>query len=304
MALEKRLEAIPAQSFTADGTADGLITVTDATEYKVKQLVYLSANSLPDLDNIEIKRVVSSTQLYVGPKNGSIDTRVDISAYTVALSAAITANEQIRPSIPNESINRAVYEEEPTVALRVFPVDELGNDYTPANPFPVSAVFDGNVQVGSVRISACDNDPVVGDVHSSVRIAGPNCNNEMEVNSDGSINVNVVTTITTGLTVLHNEISSVPSGAETAMISVTAPIGGYRVSKIEVSGENVALFRVKVNGATIYNKRSWWTAFNQTFDFESFNNGLLLSSGDVLTVTTIHNRPFACDFEASVMIET
>lgn len=136
MALEKRLEAVPSQSFTANGTNDGMITVADATEYKVKQLVFLTATSLPDLDTIEVKRVVDATHLFVGPRGGSIDARTNISAYTVALSAAIVANEQNRPNIPNESINRAVYEEEPTLAHRVFPVDELGNDYTPDNPFP------------------------------------------------------------------------------------------------------------------------------------------------------------------------
>src|ERR1035437_9154021 len=170
MSLEKRLEAIPAQSFTADGTVDGLITVADATEYKVKQLVFLSASSLPDLDQIEIKRVISATQMYVGPKGGSIDSRTDISAYTVVLGAAVTANEQLRPSIPNESINRAVYEEEPTVALRSILVDELGNDYDALNPFPVAAVFDGTVHVGDIRITAHNNAPVFGDIHSSVRI--------------------------------------------------------------------------------------------------------------------------------------
>jgi hypothetical protein len=187
MALEKRLEAVPAQLFTANGTIDGLITVADATEYKVKQEVYLSASSLPDLDKIEIKSVISATQMYVGPKGGNIDARIDISVYTVALGAAITANLQNRPNIPEQHIPRAVYEEEPTVAIRVFPVDELGNDYTASNPFPVSAVFDGNVQVGSVRITACDDDPVLGDIHSSVRIS--DCANDLKINSDGSINV-------------------------------------------------------------------------------------------------------------------
>jgi hypothetical protein len=147
VALEKRLEAALAQTFAVDGTATGLITILDASEFKVKQLVHLAANTLPNLD-LEIKRVISATQLYVGPKGGSIDARTDISAYTVALGANIFANEQLRPSIPNESINRAVFEEEPTNAHRVFLVDELGNDYDTDNPFPVSATFSGTVNVG------------------------------------------------------------------------------------------------------------------------------------------------------------
>jgi hypothetical protein len=308
VALEKRLEAIPPQSFTADGTINGLITVADATEYKVKQQVFLSASTLPDLDQIEIRRVinaghgVNATQLYVGPKGGSIDARTDVSAYTVALGAAITANEQNRPSIPNESINRAVYEEEPTVALRVFPVDEMGNDYNADNPFPVAAVFDGDVKVGDIRITACDNDPKVGDVHSSVRIGGIDCANEMDVNPDGSINVNIInSTGLPGLIVTHNEITSVPASVETIIVTVTAPAGGYRVEKVEVSGENVALFRVYVGVTVISDKRSWWTNFNQTFDFENFPNGLILTSGQVLKVTCFHTRPYLGNFESTVL---
>jgi len=302
MALEKRFEAIPAQSFTADGTTDGLITVADATEYKVKQLVILSATSLPDLDQIEIKRVDSKTQMYVGPKGGSIDARTNISAYTVALGAAIIANEQIRTPIPQESIQRAVYEEEPTVALRVMPVDELGNDYSVDNPFPVTAVFDGTVQVGDIRITACDDDPKVGDIHSSVRIGGTNCANEMEVNNDGSINVNIVNSPNTpGLVIAHNEISAVASGVESTIITLVAPVGGYRIQKVEVSGDNYALFRIKLNGTTISNKRSWWCEFNETFNFEDFVNGLLITSGQTLTVTVLHNRPSVGSFETTVM---
>lgn len=133
MAIEKRLAAVSPQSFTSDGTSDGLVTVTDASLFKVKQKVIINANTLPNISTIEVKRVVDATQLYVGPVSssvpgsGSIDSRTNISAYTVALGANIFADEQPRPAIPNESIVRANYEEEPTVAERSVLVDKLGN---------------------------------------------------------------------------------------------------------------------------------------------------------------------------------
>jgi hypothetical protein len=139
MAIEKRLTLVPTQYLTADGTTDGLVSVVDASLFKVKQLVYLTAVGLPDIDQIEVKRVVDATHLYVGPKGGSIDSRTDISRYTQNQSAAIQAYEQIRPSIPNESIERATYEEEPTLARRSVLVDKLGNKYDSNNRLPTDA---------------------------------------------------------------------------------------------------------------------------------------------------------------------
>jgi hypothetical protein len=148
--LEKRLKSVPPQSFTADGTANGRITVGNATSYKVKQQVFISADGLPNLE-LEIKHVDSANVIYVGPRNGSINTREDISAYTVALNAKIGANEQKRPSVPYEEINRAVYEEEPTVALRTIPVDRLGNPYTSINPQQVS--MDAEDSFGRIKVA-------------------------------------------------------------------------------------------------------------------------------------------------------
>lgn len=236
MSLEKRLEAIPPQSFTADGTTNGLITIADASEFKVKQVVYLTANTLPDLDQIEVKRVVNAghgviaTQLYVGPKGGNIDSRVDVSAYTVALDAKIVANEQNRPSIPNESINRAVFEEEPTNATRVFLVDEMGNDYDAANPFPVAATFSGSISVGDIRITANDDDPVLGNVHSSVRISDGT--NDLVVNPDGSINVDVSGGSTTNTPTIAN-INAVFANTE---YSYTFPTGTKQFSLKDRAG--------------------------------------------------------------------
>ncbi len=173
--LEKRLVAVPPQSFTADGGADGIITIADTRPFKVKQEVILTANTLPNLDDVEVKRVISPTQLAVGPKKGNIDTRTDVSAYTVALSGAISANEQKRPSIPLEESTRAVYEEEPTVAWRSMLVDKFGREYRPDNPFPVQ-LSDGSINIGTVnaelevQLSHKDDYLHPGDIHDSVRI--------------------------------------------------------------------------------------------------------------------------------------
>jgi hypothetical protein len=293
--LEKRFYAVPPQAFTADGTTNGVITIAGeaCSLFKVKQKVILSANTLPNI-TLEIKEIDSQDNIQVGPiagtlgvsgQNTGISARTNISAYTVALGAAISADEQKRPAIDNIEIVRATYSEEPACAQRGILVDECGDTYNTDNPFPVA--FDGTVTLGDVSI-------VEGG-------------NTMEVNSDGSINVNIVNSVpasTPGLTFLTNEVTSVAAGIETTIITVTAPSNGYRVQKIETSGENVALFRIYVNGLPILYKRTWWTDFNLTFNFESFTNGLLLTSGQVLTVTCLHNSPHLGNFEATVMTLT
>jgi hypothetical protein len=292
--LEKRFYAVPPQLFTSNGTTDGVVTIAAnaCVLFKVKQKVYLSATGLPDL-YLEIKEIDSEENIQVGPiagtlgvpgANTGITARTDISAYTVALGAAIFADEQKRPAIDNIEIVRATYQEEPTAAIRSIMVDDCGNTINDNNPFPVS--LEGSISI------------------SDVTIVGPGGSPALDVNSDGSINVNIVNstpTSTPGLTFLTNEITSVGSGIETTIITVTAPSDGYRIQSVDVSGDTIALYKIYVNGGTpIFYRRSWWTDFNLTFDFESFTNGLLLTSGQVLTVTAYQTSPFLGTFEATV----
>ena len=153
---EKRLAAVALQLFTANGTTDGTITIaTDpATLFKVKQKVIVSATGLPDII-VEVKEIVGGL-MKVGPLpsaarpattntasrppvQNSILLRTDLSAYTVALGAGIYADEQKRTPIDSAEIARAVYEEEPAVAIRTILVDEDGDKYNISNPLPVNA---------------------------------------------------------------------------------------------------------------------------------------------------------------------
>jgi hypothetical protein len=144
---EKRWAAVPPQLFTSNGTPGGVITVMDSSLFKVKQLVNITANTLPNL-NLEVKSVPNDVTIVVGPIGANIFTYADISAYTTALSGAVSANEQKRSSVPVEEINRAVYEEEPTVALRNVLVDKHGRKIDSSNPLPTTATISGDVTVG------------------------------------------------------------------------------------------------------------------------------------------------------------
>lgn len=300
--IEKSWPAVAPVAFTATGTTRGRITVTSARGFKVKQLVNLNHPTQPDL-SLEVKRVLSDTQLELGSPDAPIEQRADLSLYDN--QTFIYAMEQKRPwNIPLSEIDRATYEEEPTVARRVIAVDPFGKPYSTDNPLSVK-LTDGSVNIETlnaelrVQLSAKDNDPKAGDVHSSVRLGDGT--NELAVNPDGSLNVNFVQSGSPGLLLTYNEVTAVASGAETTIISMVIPPSGFRLMKVDVSGENLALFRLKINGITMFTRRSWWNHFNEQFNFEDFQNGLKLTSGQILTVTVLHNRPVPGNFEATVL---
>jgi hypothetical protein len=105
--------------------------------------------------------------------------RYDLSSFLVADSASITQPRQRRPSIGPGEIDRATYEEEPTVARRVTLVDEMGDFVDGDNPLPVDAVI--NVDSLNIDIDAKDNDniaisahpfPIFSEASSSLASAG------------------------------------------------------------------------------------------------------------------------------------
>lgn len=130
---EKRLLAILPRVFTADATVHGVITILDTAPFKVKQKVVIKATGEPN-QTLEVKRVLSRTQLQVGPVKKPIHVFSDLSLYTTAKASTIEANEDLRPTIPEQEIERLTYEEEPTIARRVVIVDKYGDKFDEDNP--------------------------------------------------------------------------------------------------------------------------------------------------------------------------
>jgi len=153
--LEKRFPVVPPQAFTANGTANGVITIPDTTLFKVKQDVFIAGAALPTLDKLEVKNVLSRTQMVIGPDGGAMNLTTDLSLYTTAANSVVFCPaEQKRPAINQDEYERAVYEEEPIVAKRVILVDDLGNKYTQANPLPVDATVSVVVPPVTVDLDA------------------------------------------------------------------------------------------------------------------------------------------------------
>jgi hypothetical protein len=233
--------------------------------------------------------------MIVGPIAGNINTFTNLSAYTTVASARVFANEQRRPTITSDDFERAVYEEEPTVAKRVILVDEFGNRINEDNPLFTSSTFTGTISVGNVD----QGDP--NTIANAWPVKITDGTDTLNINPDGSIDVNISNSTADGLNINYNEISSIASGLETTLITLTIPVGGRRIQKIDFSGNNIALYRVKVDGNIIATRRTWWGNFNESVSFERFLNGLKLIASQVLTVTVVHDRPNLGSFEATIM---
>lgn len=173
------------RAFTADGTANGLATVTSTIGFYINQTVVVSGNMLPD-KQLQVKKILGLTQMLLGPVDYKAGRYCSISYYTVAVGSSIQASEQEYDiDAPDADILPAVYENQPVSALRVLPVDAGGNSFDASNPFPVT--FDGTVSVGDVSIVEGGNTMTVNpNGTTNVQVEGPN-GNFLEPNSDGSL---------------------------------------------------------------------------------------------------------------------
>lgn len=160
--IEKLWSAVAPIQLTAAGNSRGLVTVTSTSTFKVKMAVTIANGSNNIL--LEVKRIINDTQMFLGEK-GDIKLRSDLSTFPAGSS--IWALEQPRTSIPLQEIERAVYDEEPTVALRTVLVDRLGNKYDNDNPLPVNA----SVSIGDIQVDV-DLDGFSAFNPDSVQITG------------------------------------------------------------------------------------------------------------------------------------
>lgn len=125
MASERMWPAV-LQTLTADGTAKGVITVESSNGFKVKARVLIGSTTLPTPLNAEIKSIPDAKTIIVGPFDKEMTTVTDVSGYLVVDDAEILQPKQKRPGISLADFTRAVYEEEPVVAIRTIPVGEDG----------------------------------------------------------------------------------------------------------------------------------------------------------------------------------
>lgn len=97
------------------------------------------------------------------------------------------------------------------------------------------------------------------------------------------IPVNVVDSVPGSPLNVFNEVTAVAVSTETDVLSYTVPVGkAVRLSFVDANGDNIAIYRVKVNGSTIAKKSTHVGGDpSVTFQFDRFE----LAAGDVFKIT-------------------
>lgn len=128
------------------------------------------------------------------------------------------------------------------------------------------------------------------------------------INPDGSINVNIVQGSGGPPELMKNtydEALAVASGSETDVVTYTVPVGKTAsLQRVEFSGENIAQYRVYLNGSVIASRRTKQGGdLSGEFVFEGAGEeGLPLAAGDVVRLTTLHGRPANGNFEGRIQV--
>jgi hypothetical protein len=307
MAFERSLPAVPPQYFTADGTQYGVVTIGDTSGFRVKQNISLVSNAVPSM-SLQVKRVLSPTQLIVGPIDNKITKNniVNISSFKVSDSAYIFAQEQGKVNIPDDDHYKAIYESDPVVADRVVVVDKYGRkiDTIEDSNGNVRLAVDGQF-TAEVDVSVDVDTNGVGPDADTIAIVDNITGTPIKVNDNGSIDVNIISGSGIHETVnIFNSISSVVSNISTLLCSYTVPMGKKSaLNLVEVSGDNIAMYDVVLGNNTIARKRTYFGGdLNETFDFRTSSSSLyILQPGDVLQVFVTHYRPFVGNFECRIL---
>lgn len=153
-----------------------------------------------------------------------------------------------------------------------------------------------------------DNAIVEVDLHHTVDVQGNfdsvrigDGTDLLEIDPSGAIPVIVQEATDEEPINVFNEVPAIANGAETTILTYPVPAGKTAfLSRIDVSGENIARYEVYVDGDLIARKRTWHgQGLNDTFDFTlSARRGLRVEAGEIIEVKVLHERPFAGVFEA------
>lgn len=166
-------------------------------------------------------------------------------------------------------------------------IEDLDGDNLEINP-------DGSLNVVNTGSTEVEIDAADGD-----NIAISDGTNTLDVNSDGSINVQIAST---GIPKsLYGEVTSIASGVLTNILTFVCP-GGVSciLQSVSISGTNIARYRVRINGTTVDQRRTYFGGdLNTTFDFKTISGGsITMITGQLIEIDVIHTRPDVGDFNA------
>lgn len=251
IAYQNQWPAVPATALTANGGADGLVSIANTDGFYVLQQAKLvnSAGNLP----VQILEIISPTQMYVG-LIGQMDKRyrasgANVSAYTTATSSTIEAAQQNKRLPSPNALLQAVLEAEPVSALREVQVDARGQPLFAKGPLVAlraSAVLT-NAYVASATLDTMHANTVVV-LTSFTKGSLTNAMLRFDISDDGTTWY-PAETVDNGSTTVAADEAQVNQFAKVHVLTVGAPTTHSNVIRTELPGGALAkYFRARVLG--------------------------------------------------------
>ena len=100
----------------------------------------------------------------------------------------------------------------------------------------------------------------------------------------------------------YDENASVAGNSTVTVVTYTVPAGKKFVLRhAAAAGNNIATYRLKINGSVVDQKFSYYTNLNVDFFFESsVGGGLTLNAGDIALVEVTNIKPYSGDFNGTI----
>lgn len=103
---------------------------------------------------------------------------------------------------------------------------------------------------------------------------------------------------------VYAQISSVPNGSLTNVLTYVVPVGKtFFLQMMEAGGDNIGHYTLEVNGSVIGTARTWFNGpFIERLRFDGIGNvGLPVAEGIIIRIKVIHYRPVAGTFEGRLI---
>ena len=152
---DKTIPSVSPQTLTLDGGADGTLTIASTSGFFTGQDTLLSGNGsstklvVLDVESTTVLRMGAYVYAPFNNKPSRIQAGINLSGFTVAGGANISAPTQAKPNTDAGNVIYYVYQPDPVAALRVMTVDQQGSyvsgggggnsSVTILNPIPTTA---------------------------------------------------------------------------------------------------------------------------------------------------------------------
>jgi hypothetical protein len=118
----------------------------------------------------------------------------------------------------------------------------------------------------------------------------------LAINSDGSINVNVISSGSNYLN-KYNEVTGVATGITTVVVTHTSTINTF-LQQVMMAGNTPAVYELLVNSVVFAKQYTYYTNLNGSFDF---SRGLQINIGDIVQLKVTHDRTNLGSFNGNII---